>query len=61
MNNIYDMNNIYYNDVNNIVERNLLHDILNISKLDKNINYDYFPILHECINTRIVKGKYKIL
>ena len=34
---IFDMKNIYDNDVNNIDELSLLYDILNLSKLKKNL------------------------
>ena len=43
------------NEVNNITEFNLLHDIINYSKHNENINSQYSPILHGCMNTR--KGK----
>ena len=49
------MNCIHNNDVNKISECNLLHDILNPSKRTKNINNNYSPILHVCMNTR--KGR----
>ena len=49
------MNCIHYNEVNNIYECNLLHDILNPSKRNKNVNSHHSPILYGCINTR--KGK----
>ena len=59
--NIYDMKNIQNNGVNNIDEINLLHYILNPSTRSKNINYNYSPILHGCINTHRVRGKYILL
>ena len=40
---------------NKIAECNLLHDILNSSKLNKRLNIQYSPIIHGCINTR--KGR----
>ena len=49
------MNRIHDNEVNNITEFNLLHDIINNSKHNKNINSHYSPILHRCMNTR--KGR----
>ena len=52
-----DMNNIHDNKVNNIAECNLLNDIVNTSKCTKDINTNYFPILHLCINT--CKGRVK--
>ena len=55
---IFDMKNIYDNDVNNIDELSLLHDILNLSKLKKKSHYS--PILHGFINTRRDIEKYKI-
>ena len=53
------MTRIHDNEVNNISECNLLHDILNPNKSNKNINIHYSPILHGCINTRKVKVKSK--
>ena len=49
------MNCIHKNEVNKIAERNLLHDILNLSKQNKNLNSHYSTILHEC-QTKI-KGR----
>ena len=46
------MNLIHDNKENNISEFNLLHNILNLSKLTKNINSSYYPILHGFMNTR---------
>ena len=46
------MNIIHDNNVNNVNELNLLHDILNPSKRTKNINSHYCPILDVCMNTR---------
>ena len=51
------INDIHDNEVNKIYECNLLHDILNPSKLTKNINSHYSPILHGFMNT--IKGKAK--
>ena len=46
------MNDIHVNnDVNNITECKLLHDILNTSKSVKSKDYSYTPILNGCINT----------
>ena len=50
---------IHDNEVNNIDEFNLLHDIINPPKCAKNINSHYSPILHECMNTRKVREKFK--
>ena len=44
------MNHTHDNKANNISECNLLNDILNPSKLTKNINNHYYPILHGYIN-----------
>ena len=49
------MNCIHENKVNKISEWNLLLDILNPSKLNKNINSHYSRIIHGCMNTR--KGR----
>ena len=46
---------IHKNELNNIAECNLLHDIINYPKRAKYINNHYSPILHGCMNTR--KGK----
>ena len=43
--NIYDINFIHNNEVNNIAEWNFLHDILNTSKRQ------YYPILYIFMNT----------
>ena len=53
------MNCIHDNEVNNIAECNLLHDIPNSSKFTKNINSHYSPILHGCLNTHMGKSKIK--
>ena len=45
------MNLINNNEVNNIYEWNLLRDILNTSKITKNINIHYSTILHVYLNT----------
>ena len=49
---------IHNNEVNNIVERNLLHEIINPLKRAKNLNSHYSPILHGCMNTRHVRVKF---
>ena len=46
---------IHDNEVKNIAEFNLLHDIINPPKRVKNINSNYFPILHGWMNIR--KGR----
>ena len=43
MENIYDIHNIHNNSFNHIYECNLIHDILNPSKHNKNNNYRYSP------------------
>ena len=50
---------IHDNEVNNISECNLLHDIINPPKRDKNLNSHYSPILHGCMNTRKGRAKFK--
>ena len=42
---------VHDNNVNNIAECNLLHDMLNPSKFSKTINSHYSPKLHRYINT----------
>ena len=52
---------IHENEVNNIAECNLLHDILNPSKSTKKSNIHYYPILHVCMNTHKGREKIKIV
>ena len=52
------MNDIHENELNKTSEFNLLHDILNPSKITKNINSHYYPILNVCMNIR--KGRAKL-
>ena len=47
------------NEVKNIAEFNLLHDIINPPKRAKYIKIHYYPILHGCMNTRGNKSKLK--
>ena len=49
---------MHYNEVNNIAEFNLLHDIISPPKRAKNINSHYSPIISGCMNTR--KGREKL-
>ena len=51
------MNHIRDNKLTTISERNVLYDILNLSKHTKNGNTHYSPILHGCMNTH--KGREK--
>ena len=53
------MNCINKNEVNEIAECNLLHDILNPSKLTKNLNSYYSHIIHGCINTQKGRATFK--
>ena len=53
-----DMTRIHNNEVKNIYECNLLHDIINHTKHAKILNNHYSPILHVCMNTRKVKEKF---
>ena len=50
---------IHDNEVKNIAECNLLHDITNHPKRAKNINSHYSPILHGFVNTRKGRAKFK--
>ena len=50
---------MYDNKVNNIAEWNLLHDIINTPKRAKNINSNYSPILHGCVNNRNGRARLK--
>ena len=45
------------NEVKNISECNLLHDITNPLKRAKNINSHYSHIIHGCMNT--IRGRVK--
>ena len=47
------------NEVKNIAEYNLLHDIINPPKRAKNINSHYSHILYVCMNTRKGRAKFK--
>ena len=49
------------NEVNNISECNLLHDIINTPKRAKNINSYYSLIIYECMNIRKGIAKLKSL
>ena len=53
------MTHIQNNEVKNISECNLLHDIINPPKRDKILNRHYSPILHECMNASKGKAKFK--
>ena len=54
------MTRIHDNEVNNIAECNLLHDIINPPKRAKHFNRYYLPILYRFMNTRKGKAKFKI-
>ena len=54
------MTRIKKNEVKNIAECNLLHDIINTPKRAKILNIHYSPILYVCMNTRRGKVKFKI-
>ena len=56
--NEYDMTCIHINEVKNIDEWNLPHDIINPPKRAKFLNIYYSPILHGCMNTRRDKVKF---
>ena len=52
---------MHNNEVKNIAEYNLLHDIINPPKRAKNINIHYSPILHRFMNTRKGREKFEDL
>ena len=52
------MTRIYNNEVKNISECNLLHEIINPPKCAKNLNSHYSPILHGCMNTKKDRAKF---
>ena len=53
------MTHIHDNNLNKISECNLIHDIINPPKRTKNLNSHYSPNLHECMNNRRGKVKFK--
>ena len=53
------MNFILETEVNKVGECNLIHDIINPSKRTKISNIHKYPILHECMNTRKRRAKFK--
>ena len=53
------MTRIHNNEVNNIDECNLMHDIINPPKRAKKINIRYATILHGCMNNRKYKARFK--
>ena len=53
------MMRIHNNEVKNIAEYNLPHDIINTPKYAKFLNSHNYPILHGFINNRKVKAKLK--
>ena len=55
------MNCINDQKANNTSEWNLPHGILNNFKCTKNINSNYFPIIHGCMDTCRGKEKFNIL
>ena len=50
---------IYDNEVNNVAEFNLLHDIINPPKRAKNVNIHYSPIIHGYLNIKNGRAKFK--
>ena len=50
---------IHDNEVKDISELNLLHDIINPPERAKNINGHYSLILHRCMNTRKWRENFK--
>ena len=52
------MTRIQNNQVKNISECNLLHDIINPPKHAKKLNSHYSPIIHVCMNTRRSKANF---
>ena len=53
------MTRIQNDEVKNICECNVIHDIVNLPKRAKNLDSHYSPILHRCMNTRRGKAKFK--
>ena len=54
-----DMNRIHDSTVNNVSEFDLIHDILNTSKLIKYMSIHYYPILHGGINRHRGRVKHR--
>ena len=50
---------IHNNEVKNISECNLIHDIINPPKRAKKLNIHYSTFLHGCMNTRKGKARFK--
>ena len=53
------MTRIHDKEVNKISEYNLLHDIINPPKQNKDLNNHYSTILHGCMNNRRGREKLK--
>ena len=53
------MTRINEKEVNKIAGCNLLHDMINTTKIAKILNIHYSPIIHGCINTRHGRAKFK--
>ena len=54
-----DIKRIHDDEVNNIAEYNLLHDIINPPKHNKVLDSHYSPILHGCMNKRKGRANFK--
>ena len=57
--NINDMTRTHNNEVKNIAECNLIHNIINPPKRAKILNSHYSSIIHRCMNTRKGGAKFK--
>ena len=53
------MTSLHENKVNKLAECNLLHDIINTTKHTKNLKIHYSPIIHEYVNTKKVRARFK--
>ena len=53
------MTRIYNNEVKNISECNLLHEIINPPKRAKKLTIHYSRIIHVCMNTKKGRAKFK--
>ena len=49
---------LHDNKVKNRAEQNLLHDTISSHKRTKHIKINYFPILHECMNSCRGKARF---
>ena len=59
MKSLNDMNSMNDTKVNSISQCNLLHDKINPYKWTKNININYCPIIHGCMNAHMRRANFR--